>query len=189
MNESQLGDTDVFGQILVLLKQLTPEDRERTLRAAAVFFDVGMSTRPQGSAALSRSDSRATGGAVPIAFSEDLDLSPKDFMLQKQPHSDVERIACLAYYLTHYRNMPHFHTLDLSKLNTEAAQPKFANAAWASANALKRGYLANAPKDTRQISAAGEQFVNALPDRDAARKVMESQRPRRRSRKRSAEEA
>jgi len=47
-------------------------------------------------------------------------MSPKDFLLEKQPRTDVERIACLAYYLTHYRATPHFKTIDLSILNTEA---------------------------------------------------------------------
>jgi len=61
--------------------------------------------------------------------------------MEKQPRTDVERVACLAYYLTHYRNTPYFKTLDLGKLNTEAAQPKFSNAAYASNNALKMGYL------------------------------------------------
>ena len=56
-------------------------------------------------------------------------MSPKEFLLEKQPRTDVERIACLAFYLTHYRDTPHFKTLELSKLNTEAAQQKFANAA------------------------------------------------------------
>ena len=35
-------------------------------------------------------------------------MSPKDFLMEKAPNTDVERIACLAYYLTHYRSTPHF---------------------------------------------------------------------------------
>jgi hypothetical protein len=81
--------------------------------------------------------------------------------MEKQPRTDVERVACLAYYLTHYRDMPHFKTLDLAKLNTEAAQPKFSNAHYASQNALNMGYLAPADKGQRQLSAAGEQFYVA----------------------------
>jgi hypothetical protein len=106
-------------------------------------------------------------------------MSPKEFLLEKQPRTDVERVACLAYYLTHYREMPHFKTLDLSKLNTEAAQPKFSNAANSTNNAVKRGYLVPATKGQRQLSAAGERFVQALPDRDAAKAAMTSARPKR----------
>jgi len=112
-------------------------------------------------------------------FSEDRSMSAKEFLLVKQPRTDVERMACLAFFLTHYRDTPHFKTLDLSKVNTEAAQPKFANAANAANNAVKRRYLVAATKGTRQLSATGEQFVQALPDRDAAKAAMASSRPRR----------
>ena len=104
-------------------------------------------------------------------------------MLEKQPRTDVERMACLAYYLTHYRDQPSFKTLDLSKLNTEAAQPKFANAANATNNAVKRNYLVPSTKGQKQLSAPGERFVLALPDRDAARLAMAAVRPRRRARR------
>jgi restriction endonuclease Mrr len=119
------------------------------------------------------------------AFSEDTSMSPKEFLLEKQPRTDVERIACLAYYLTHYRDTPHFKTLDLNKLNTEAAQPKFSNATVSANNAQKRGYLVPSTKGHRQISAAGEQFVRALPDREAAKAAMTALRPRRRNKRKS----
>ena len=122
---------------------------------------------------------------TPGSFSEDRSISPKEFMLEKQPRTDVERVACLAYYLTHYKATPHFKTLDISKMNTEAAQPKFSNAAKAVDNATKMGYLVPATKGNKQISAAGEQFVQALPDRDAAKEVMTKSRQRHRMRKRS----
>lgn len=126
---------------------------------------------------------RATGGGSRSypPFSEDTSMSPKQFLLGKQPHSDVERIACLAYYLTHFLEMPHFKTVDLSKLNTEAAQPRFSNAANAANNAVKQGYLVQATKGYRQLSAAGEQFVRSLPDREAARAAMAASKPRRKT--------
>ena len=81
---------------------------------------------------------------------------------------------------------PHFQTVDISKLNTEAAQIKFSNAAVSVSNAVQSGYIALAPHGKKQISAAGERFVQALPDRDAAKKVMGNARPRRSSRKPNA---
>ncbi|HXM22491.1 MAG TPA: hypothetical protein VN948_14640 [Terriglobales bacterium] len=104
-------------------------------------------------------------------------------MLEKQPRTDVEKVACLAYYLTHYRETPFFKTLDISKLNTEAAQTKFANPTVAVDNAGKQNYLVPASKGNKQLSALGEQFVQALPDRDKARAIMANARPRRKSRK------
>ena len=93
----------------------------------------------------------------------------------------MEKIACLAYYLTHYRDTPHFKTLDLSKLNTEAAQIKLSNPAVSVENATKQVYLVPATKGNKQLSSLGEQFVLALPDRDKARDVMANARPRRRT--------
>ncbi len=114
-------------------------------------------------------------------------MSPKEFVLQKQPRTDVERVACLAFYLTHYRNTPHFKTIDISKLNTEAAQSKLSNPAVAVDNATKTGYLAPAIKGTKQLSAPGEVFVQALPDREAAKAAMERIKPRKKSRKSTKE--
>jgi hypothetical protein len=85
--------------------------------------------------------------------------------------------------LTHFRDLPTFKTLDLAKLDTEAAQPKFSNAAYASNNAVNSGYLAPASKGHRQISAAGEQFVVALPDRETARQAITRARRRKVSRR------
>jgi hypothetical protein len=113
------------------------------------------------------------------SFSDRPDISPKEFMLDKEPKSDIEKVACLAFYLTHYRNLAHFKTLDVSKLNTEAAQVKFSNPAMAVDNATKLGFLVPASKGMKQIGALGEQFVRALPDREAAKLVRAKIRPRR----------
>lgn len=107
-------------------------------------------------------------------FSQRTDQSPKQFLAERQPQTDIDRVACLAFYLTNYRQQPHFKTLDISKLNTEAAQPKFANAAYAVNNASHRGFLASAPRGAKQITALGEHYVIALPDYDRARATLES---------------
>ena len=110
-------------------------------------------------------------------------MSPKEFLHDKKPLTDVERIACLAYYLTHYRSTPHFKTPELSLLNTEAAQPKFSNTSNSANNAVKLGYLVPSSKGRRQISAVGERFVLALPDRDEAKRALASLKKRSRSKK------
>jgi hypothetical protein len=175
------SELDTLKRILESLQVLEPAARARILQTALTFFGIDTG------ASAPRSTSQSSSTAVPTErtvapYSEDLGPTPKQFFLQKQPRTDVERIACLAYYLTHYRNIPFFKTIDLTKLNTDAAQPKFSNAAYSSDNALKMGYLAPATKGQRQLSAAGEQFVQLLPDRDAARATMTGARPRRRVR-------
>ena len=160
--------------------------RGRILEAAATFLNIGRESHYDHNAAVRPAPSQTENGPGPTSsyppFSADTSMSPKDFLYQKQPRTDVERIAALAYYLTHYRDTPHFKTLDISKLNTEAAQPKFSNAANSSNNAVKQGYLVPTSKGQRQLSAAGERFVNALPDREAARMAMSTGAPRRKRR-------
>jgi hypothetical protein len=169
---------EALNAIIQVLSGLDESARTRVLNSVATFFEHEAS-RPQAPSINITTDSHSTRPA----FSENRDPSPKEFLFQKQPRTDIERIACLAYYLTHYRDVPHFKTLDLGKLNTEAAQIKFSNAAYATDNATKAGYLAPSAKGHKQITAWGEQFVAALPDREAANKVMAQARNRKNARR------
>jgi hypothetical protein len=163
-------DIEVLNQIIQLLQPLPIERRIRLVRTLLTFLGIDSGgTRAEAGMAGFQTEVRPSSR---VPYSLELSSSPKQFLVEKQPRTDVERVACLAYYLTHYRDTPHFKTIDLSKLNTEAAQPRLSNANYATKNALAYGYLAQASKGQRQLSAAGEQFVNALPDRTAAKAIM-----------------
>lgn len=172
----------VLAKVIADLGDLSSEEQQKLLETVATFF--GLQVMPQGPA--QTKGIKASTSVLPApggGFSEYRDLSPKEFIMQKQPRTDVERVACLAFYLTNYRNTPHFKTIDISKLNTDAAQSKLSNAHVAVDNATKAGYLVPAVKGAKQISAPGELFVQALPDREAAKAVMVRTKPRRKSRK------
>jgi hypothetical protein len=169
-------EAEVLSRVISAMQELDKGARERLLETVATFF--GMSSRVTMGPRLPS----AVVGRSTASFSEDRSQSPKEFLFAKKPVTDIERIACLAFYLTHYRDTPHFKTLDLSKLNTEAAQIKFSNAAQAVDNATKSGLLVAATKGNKQISALGELYVQALPDRVAARDAIAGARPRRRLR-------
>ena len=176
-------DLDVLTRVMTYFKQLPPDERQILLQLIATNFKIGIPNTNQSVSAQETATEDPSEISRPGRFSEDRSMSPKDFIMEKQPRTDVERVASLAYYLTHYKNTPHFRTLDISKMNTDAAQPKFSNAAMAVDNATKTGYLVPATKGNKQLSARGEQFVQALPDRDAAKEVMSNTRHRRRTRK------
>jgi hypothetical protein len=181
---SSEDDLKILTEILAALRKLSPQSQERMLNTVATF--LGINFPPSGgiSAISPQQTVRTSAVGIPeTSFSEDRSLSPKQFIVEKQPKTDVEKVACLAFYLTHYRDTPHFKTLDISKLNTEAAQVKFSNPTIALDNATKQNYLVQATKGTKQLSALGEQFVLALPDREKARAIMSKARPRRKSRK------
>lgn len=184
MGENETADLQVLTEVLTALKKLDHEGQERMIQTICTFLKLTPASQKPGSSSQSSYSSHAF--SRPGSFSEDRSMSAKDFMMDKQPRTDVERVVCLAYYLTHYANTPHFQTIDISKLNTEAAQIKFSNAAVPVNNAVQGGYLVPAPHGKRQISAAGERFVQALPDREAAKKAMDNVRPRRSSRKPNA---
>jgi hypothetical protein len=111
-------------------------------------------------------------------------LTPKQFLAQKKPGSNYERVACLAYYLSNYRDTPHFKTSDINKLNTESAH-HFTNAALFVTHATSSyHYLAAAGGGKKQITPLGEAIVEALPDRAAVSAAIAENKPTRKRAKR-----
>jgi len=177
---SILDDVEALSTIVGVLKQLEPTAQSRVLQSVQTFLGL---PAPHRASSRGAEASQSSGAVDGHDFSQDRTLSPKEFLRDKHPVTDVERVTCLAYYLTHYRDTPHFKTVEISSLNTEAAQPKFSNASVAVDNARGLGYLVAATKGNKQISAAGEKFVELLPDRDAAREAIRTFRPRRGTKK------
>ncbi|MFZ1218849.1 MAG: hypothetical protein WAO00_06110 [Chthoniobacterales bacterium] len=173
----------MVARIIELLSPLDQADREHVYRTIGTWFRMDMKMAnsradlyPVASTALGRDDSRGEEDK----FSDRPLISVQDFILEKDPLTEVERLACLAYYLKHYQDMPHFKTLDLSKLNTEAAQRKLSNPALTASNATRDGFFVQAPKSGyRQLSAMGERFVQLLPNREAAQQIKKRMSPRR----------
>ena len=172
---------DALQTVITALQPLNVEARQRILTAVATFLQVPFPAAPD--VPNESAVSQRTPDRERPAYSDNAVMSPKDFLIEKQPQTDVERIACLAFYLTHYEDMASFKTLDLSKLNTRAAQPKFTNTAQATKNAVASRYLVPSTAGYRQLGAAGEQFVHALPDRDTAKLAMAAAKPKRRVRR------
>ena len=113
--------------------------------------------------------------------------TPKVFLSQKQPTTDVERVACYAYYLTQHRDMRLFTTGDINKLNAEADQRKFANASSTLNNAIRAGLLSSASRGKKQIASQGKRYVEALPDQAAARAITKKPRKKRQRRQGSGD--
>ena len=170
-------ELDLFQKIAAGLSEFDRETQVRILQTVMTFLNLDDIVARIGMLPLNRQPTDSISASV-HSFTDSSTVSPKDFLVEKGPHSDIERIACLAFYLTHYRETPHFTTLEISKLNTEAAQPKFTNAAQAMKNAAYRGLIVPSSKGRKQLSAMGEQFVQALPDRDNAKQALERMRPR-----------
>jgi hypothetical protein len=183
------SNLEALTTIVNALKGLDKDIQSRTLQAVITYLDISMpslSLFPHVFSKSSKQNDNENTSKNEVSFSENRSMSPKDFLREKSPNTDIDRITCLAYYLTHYRDMPHFKTIDLSTLNTEAAQPKLSNATVAMNNASLAGLLVQAGKGNKQISAAGELYVQALPDRNSAKEVLGNIRLRKRNKKSSA---
>lgn len=176
-----------FQQVIDVLLPLESDLRERTYATVGTFF--GYSTPQVGLA--DDSSGRPAGERSPpdVRIAPHEPPSPKDFLFQKQPNTDIERVACLAYYLAYYRSKRHFKTVDISKLNTEAAQNPLGNASQSVKNATNAGFLAPVSRAMKQLSAQGERYVDELPDQAAAKAVMQKRKSKRTHRQSSAEKS
>jgi len=194
MQQVEDADTPTFSsvsQIIELLEPLAPAAREHVLRTIATWFNIPMTFKSQYAEPTLRPDPWKSSEPSQLTIIDDDKfsgrsvLAPKDFIFEKDPNTEVERLACLGYYLTHFRDTPHFKNIDLVQLNTEAAQRRLSNPAVAASNAMRDGFFVQAPRSGyKQLSAMGERFVLALPNREAAQQVkqrMASRRGRRSS--------
>lgn len=186
-NEEHTKEARALHDIIAVLAELDDAPRVRLLDTVARFFDItptGRAGGRQSPTLVPEEQSYANTTPSHIYISGET-LTPKSFLIEKAPRTLVERVACLAYFLTHYRDTPHFKTFDISQLNTEAAQTKFSNTAQSVADATRAGLLAAAGKGNKQLSAIGEEYVKALPDQDAARAALKRLKPKK-QRKNSA---
>lgn len=174
-------DNDEFEtiqSILQLFRNLDKEKIKKILKTAATFFEIDYNEF------LSNNYKSLPERISKSKLSENRDLSVKEFMFQKNPQTDVDKIVCLAYYLTHYRNEEEFKTLALSKLNTEAAQLKFTNPTVAVDHATRTyGFLIPTKRGFKKLSAIGEAYAQALPDKNAAKETLSRNKPKRKIKK------
>lgn len=158
-------EVEALGAILTALTGLDDAVKKWVLQTAADRFQVPLAQEGQGGVR-----GASTPAARPAVALGD-NPSPKEFMKAKAPQNDVQRAACLAFFLTNYRDTQHFKSIDLTRLNTDAAGPKI-NMPRAVDNAVARNhYLAVAGAGKKQITSHGEDVVNALPDQDAVKEV------------------
>lgn len=185
MTEKTNNEREILQAILRALDKVSEEGQERILRTVSTFYGLDLSNGPRLIPSAMPAGTHIATTDRRLNFSDRETLSPKDFLHGKLPKTDTERVACLAFYLSQYRDTQYFKTIDISKLNTEAAQIKFSNPAAAVANTTASGLVTPAGSGKKQISAFGERFVDALPNREDAKAVLNSMR-KRRSRKRSS---
>src|SRR5687768_1411147 len=93
---------DAVQKAIALLMNFDDEARLRVLRTISTFFDLDTAIGNRGNHSGYIVEAARDPGAP--SFSDRPELPPKEFLFQKQPKTDLERVACLAYYLSHYRD-------------------------------------------------------------------------------------
>lgn len=178
-------------QVIDILMPLNDEARQRAYLSAGAIFgyaeagalpapsSVPPSPAPAPAAKSSRAKKPRAAAPAAAAAPASGAMSPKEFLAQKTPKTDVERVACFAYYLARHRSTPRFKTSDVTALNSEAGRPNFANAASAVNNAARAGFLDTAARGLKRLSARGEKYVDTLPDQAAAKDQMRKSKARR----------
>src|SRR5712664_747450 len=102
MENDSSSAAKALSTIIDILNGLDDASRIRVLKSISTFFHVPMEDRGPSPITRNESSSLSTQYSRP-SFSEDHTPTPKQFLFEKRPQTDVERIACLAYYLTHFR--------------------------------------------------------------------------------------
>lgn len=168
-------------KIYELLSDLAQEDRAKVINSVLHLF--GEATPAPPGQALSSS----TGGAMPgqgAVQHAPTKSSPPQFFAQKGPHNKGEMLAVAARYLElNGANHPP-KIEDFTKFFADARQgfdrSNFSRDIKNAAN--KAGlFVRGAAKGQYQLSYFGQQYVDALPDRDAVKKL---KRPKRSGAKR-----
>jgi len=132
------------------------------------------------------------GGAQAVDVQEAIaNKDTRTFIRIKRPTTDVQRVACLGYFLVHTTGQQGFSSKDVGKAHTDSGEPSI-NMARALDNATRRAkYLSNRGPREKQLTTLGEDIVIALPDQEAV-KAAESaakNRTKRRVKKQSKKKA
>lgn len=157
------------------LEAIEPLDTRGRRRVVKWLVEVlGVDVGPGKHVTAEVTESAAMSGASSVVNSSGSgEISPREFISQKKPNSLVERVACLAYYLTRHRGNAYFKTADIVDLNTEAAARRFGNPSRDVDNADRQsGYIVSAGNGNKQLTVRGEAVVVALPDRDAVKAAL-----------------
>ncbi len=183
-DKDALSGFRALGKVLTALKDLDAEQQSWVIASAASNLGISAPVS-QGSA---NPGAGIAGGVTKPAVGEPgTQVHAKSFMREKKPQSDVQRIACLAYYLTNFKNTTQFKTSEIREMNTYSAGTHLSNPSKSVDNATNQNrYLAPAGRGKKQLTSLGESIVEALPNQEAVSAVLATDRPKKKYKKRKA---
>ena len=162
---------EILRKVIGLLSPLTEDQRKFVFVSAAAWFgDSDKLTTP------------------PLKQDVDTGTPPslQNFVFSKKTKKDTEAVAVLGYYLAVYRGQELFKTTDIDALNKEAATGQiFGNVTKTVNNAAQRSrfFASVGEKGFKKITPLGRMVVEALPDEEEVKKIVQDHKPRPKKRK------
>ena len=168
MSSKHIDPADALKSVIAAINDLEPQMREWVLQSAASMWQIRMNPAPpldpQGAASSSGLALGQANGDVASA------LSRKDvraFIRLKKPETDVERVACLGYFLAKTAGAPGFTAKDVKQAHIDSGGSAI-NLPRALDNATRGAkYLSSRGPREKQLTTLGEDVVEALPNREA----------------------
>lgn len=112
---------DAANAVMKALADLSSEERQRVLESSAALYGLAGNLRTP--APGQRSSDTAAGAQGSAEGSSGKQLSIVEFLKQKEPATNCQRIACFAYYREHIEKIPRFSRADLSVYFASAKLP------------------------------------------------------------------
>ena len=146
--------------VIKALEPLTDVDRQWVLQAASSRWNLKLPAASGGAAANASSEAlrSATQTQTP------LEGKVREFIRAKKPTSDVQRVACLIYFLAKTTNKEGFISKEINQAHIDSGGSKI-NLPRALDNATRRSkFISNRGGKEKQLTPLGEDIVDALPD-------------------------
>ncbi|MDE2229765.1 MAG: hypothetical protein KGL11_12095 [Alphaproteobacteria bacterium] len=181
---------DATNALVIVVKALDPlpdAEKQWVLQSAASRWSLNIQAAGAGAGRPQPGAAAGVIAAVTGAPTADVEsaIAKKDaraFIRIKRPITDVQRVACLGYFLVQTTGQHGFSSKDIGKAHTESGGPNI-NMTRALDNATRQSkYLSRRSAKEKQLTTLGEDVVLALPDQQAVKEAEAAEKSRRRGR-------
>jgi len=151
---------EISAKINAILETLDSlEDRVRVLQSSMALYGGGVLAQP--------SASHPAAGEVVATPSPN--VTEQQFFKDKNPQSQVEKLAVAARYRELHMGADTHSKEEIERFFMAAHESFVGNYGRDMGNARNRGFFTKGNKrDAARLATYGQEFVNALPDRDVA---------------------
>jgi hypothetical protein len=187
MSSKSIDPAEALKSVIAAIRDLEPTMRNWVLQSAANMWQITVNP--------AMGATGATGNPVinSIAGNPSPDvataLAAKDvraFIRLKKPDTDIERVACLGYFIVKTTGAAGFSAKEVKQAHVDSGGSAM-NFPRALDNATRRSkYLSNRGPREKQLTTLGEDVVEALPNREAVANLKHKPARKRKAAKRTA---